>query len=51
MFVGDRRRLGKIGRQLLDGAVEARQRVVVRPVGGRPFCLQRLEVVGALRQG
>ena len=49
MLVGDRRRLRKIRRQLLDGAIEPRERVVVRPVGGGPFFLQRLEIVGALR--
>ena len=49
MFVGDRRRLRKIGRQLLDGAIEPRQRLVVGAVGGLPFGLQRLEIVRAVR--
>ena len=49
MFVGNRRRLWEVGRQLLDGAIEARERLVVCPIGGRAFIFQRLEIVGALR--
>ena len=49
MLVGDRRRLRKVGGQLLDRAIEARQRVVVGAVGGRALGLERLEIVRALR--
>jgi hypothetical protein len=37
--------MGKVGRQLLNGAIEARERLVVLAVGGLSFSFERSEIV------